>query len=366
MKTRLGLLLLALAFTGCALEADDPVTTITASPASTTLPTVSTSPPTTRPTTATSTTTSVFPPPAAECPPVLVVGERSTIIGPDCSTYAVEIDGTIQAADGLVLMDDLAGGLLYQTGPSAILWLETGAAGPTALVEAAPTETVWLEDVVRVVDEVEVWFTRWTGGDSDIPEDHVQTLERMVVDGEHPTVVGQVGGWESGSIVTVGGEVIALQNWAEGFYMFSINDLELDRLPQPWAPYDEPADVGCEDCPVNLVVADDGSKVAFLSPEPGETTIVPILLVVDIESGEELARIDVPGFDWPTGSQGDGPEAGFIDILGDVVLINGWNGERSVPAIWTDLRADEPSWEELEFRGDARFLRSDVRVGLLD
>lgn len=368
MKACLGLLLV-MALTGCALDADDPVTTVTTSPASTTLPTVSTSTSTATTTTTTttaSTTTPVLPPPAAECLPVLVVGEGSTIIGPDCSTYGVEIDGTEPGGDGLIVMDDLAGGLLYQTSPSTILWLEPGAAGPTALVEAAPTETVGLEDVVRVGDEVEVWFTRWTGGDSDIPEDHVQTLERVVVDGGQSTVVGQVGGWESGSTITVGGEVIALQNWAEGFYVFSIYDTELDHLPQPWNPYDEPRNDRCDGCPSELVVSDDGGRAAYLAPEQREATVLPVVVVVDLGSGEEVARVDVSGFGWWDGSAVHGQIATSLDVLGDHVIVNGRDQERPLPALWADLGADQPVWDELPVTGRARFLRSDLAVGLPD
>jgi hypothetical protein len=273
----------------------------------------------------------------------------------------------------VIVMDDMAGGLLYQTDEGAITWLEAGTdrVAPLVSVDDVDAESVVIEDVSTIDGGVELWFTRWRGLDWEDPDDIenvVQTLERVVVNAGEPTEVATIGGWESGSSVTVGGETVGIENWAEGFYYFAVTDFEMERLPQPWNFYnpDEPKDVGCEGCPTSLVVSDDGSRAVFLDPLVEEAITLPVLVVVDLASGEEVARVEVSGFGWPLNAPAEGPEITTVDVLGDLVLINGGDEGQPFPAIWADLGAAEPVWEAVEVPGSARFLRSDVRLSELD
>jgi hypothetical protein len=290
-----------------------------------------------------------------------------TGIGPDCSATSLPFDDPDLDPAMLRVMDDFAGGLVYQTDRNAILWLESGADRPVvvASVDDPGAESVTIEDIVVVDGAVELWFSRWRGldwEDSDDIEHVVQSLERVVIDGGQAIEVAQIGGWESDTAVTVGGDTVGIENWAEGFYAFAVTDFEMERVPQPWNPYDpiEPQGVGCEGCPTRLVVSDDGSRAVFLTPVAQEAMILPALVVIDLGSGEEVSRIEVSGFGWPLSSPAEGPDITMIDILGDLVLINGADEGQLFPAIWADLGADEPVWEALPVPGSARFLRSDV------
>jgi hypothetical protein len=315
-----------------------------------------------------STSATVNLPSDLKCPPVLVVAVRVTKVGSDCSTATLTLEDSEFDPLSLRVMDDLAGGLVYQTDVSAILWLGTGADHSivVASVDDAESESVNIEDVVVINGAVELWYSRWRGldwRDSYDIESMVQTLNRVVIDGGQPTEVASVGGWESATSVTVGGERLGIEFLAEGNYYFAVADLELQLLPQPWNFHDpdhmEPA--GCDQCPTGLVVSDDGSRAMFLSPNTQDAVTIPELVIIDLESGEELAKLEIPGFNWPLGYPAEGPEITTIDILGNLVLVSGANEGEAFPAVWTDLTSEEPVWHELPEAGKARFLRSDVQ-----
>lgn len=122
MKLRIGLSAVARLIVGCATATNEVATSSTASlePIGTTLPTTTTQSTTTtqaRTTTTAATTTTVFPPSDFECPPVLVSGEQVIVVDEDCElTVAMTVPGS-------PVMDDLSGGLLYQTDLSSIWWL---------------------------------------------------------------------------------------------------------------------------------------------------------------------------------------------------------------------------------------------------
>jgi hypothetical protein len=320
-----------------------------------------------------STPTTVNPPSDFECPPVLVVADHLTRVGSDCSTTSLTLEDSEFDPATFRIMDDFAGGLVYQTDDSAIRWLGTGADRSivVASVDDAEAESVNIEDVVVIGGVVELWLSRWRGldwRDSYDIENMVQTLERVVIDGGEPTEVAQVGGWEARTSVTVGGEKVGTEFLAEGNYSFAVRDLELQLLPQPWNPLDpdDPKPVGCDGCPTGLVISDDGSRAVFLSPDTEGATTLAELVVIDLESGKELARLEVSGFAWPLGYPAEGPEITTIDILGDLVLVNGADEGQAFAAVWTDLTAEEPIWGASPVPGRARFLRSDVRFDDLE
>ena len=130
-----------------------------------------------------------------------------------------------------LLMDDLAGGLLYQTDGDAIWWQEAGEAEARVIVQAGAGESLTLQDVVVMEGGVEIWFTRDRGSTID---DYVVSLERMAVTGGSASVVGEIGSWESSSTATVGGEVIALETDSEGYHGFGVRNLDLGQIPQRW------------------------------------------------------------------------------------------------------------------------------------
>ena len=342
-----------------------PAPTTSSDPSATTVTTLP-------PTSTTVTTTTVFPPMDFECPPVLVVGDGLTAIDADCSVTDLGYEGSVSDDSIPLVMDDLAGGLLYQTDGTAIFWLEPGAdqAVPLVTVDHLEAESVRIEDVVTIDGEDELWFTRWRDLDWENVGDTsmVQTLERVGVGAGEPTEVANVGGYETGSSITVGGETIGMEQSTGTFYYFEVIDFEMERLPQPWNffDHDEAKAWNCEECPTSLVVSDDGRRAIFLSPLVEDAIKFPDLVAVDLESGGELARLEVSGFAWPFSSPAEGPEITVIDILGDLVLINGADEGQPFPAIWTDLGADEPVWAALPVPGSARFLRSEVRLGELD
>ena len=254
-------------------------------------------------------------------------------------------------------MDDLGGGLVFQTDDGGIWWRAVGEPAAERVVSAEEGERMLIQDVVLVGDRVEIWYLRERGFSI---EDHVVFLERSALTGGQTSVVGEVGSWETSSTVTVGGAVVALETNAEGFHAFGVTDFELERVAQPWNPYEsmEMEETFLCDCPKELIVSDDGSRAVFLDSLVQEAITLPVLVVVDIVSGEEMARVEVSGFGW---ASGEGPEITTVDILGDLVLINGADEGQPFPAIWTDLGAAEMVWEALPVPGFARFLRSDVR-----
>lgn len=263
-------------------------------------------------------------------------------------------------------MDDLGGGLVFQTDDGGIWWQAIGDPDANRVVGAEDGERVFLQDVVRVDDRVEIWYLREQGSSI---EDYVVVLERSTLTDGQTSVVGEVGSWETSSTVTIGGAVVARETNAEGYRGFGVTDFELERVPEPWNPY-ESMDMEegflCVECPNGLIVSDDGSRAVFLDPLVEEAITLPVLVVVDLVSGDEVARIEVSGFGWPLNAPAEGPEITTIDVLGDLVLINGGDEGQPFPAIWADLGAAEPVWEALEVPGSARFLRSDVRLNELD
>lgn len=207
-----------------------------------------------------------------------------------------------------------------------------------------------------------MWFTHHTGTTI---EDARQDLAYVGLSGGPPVIVDEVGGWESGTGVTVGGDVLAYQTWAEGFYWFGIHHRDGSEIAQPWNPYPsifEP-NIGCEGCPMGLVVSDDGSRVAFLEPLGELEDYVPYLVVIDLTSGDELVRAEIDGMGWRHGSPGGGPAVINPDLLGDIVVLEVIADDSVLPAIWADLTAEELVWRELPINGRARLLRSDVQFG---
>ncbi|MDP9144511.1 MAG: hypothetical protein M3N43_07420 [Actinomycetota bacterium] len=258
---------------------------------------------------------------------------------------------------GQPVMDDLSGGLLYQTDLSSIWWLASDSSQPVELVGSAENETVELQDVTIVDGITEIWFTRTSGTTI---EDARQDLAHVNLGGGPQVVVDEVGGWESSSRVTVGGDVIALQSWAEGFYAFGVQHKDGGEMAQPWNPYRaifEPT-IGCDGCPTDLIVTDDGVLAAYLQPLGSYPDIVPSLVVVDVATGQTVHQIELAGLGWQFNEPG--PWITEIDMLGDVALLNVGDGEGHFAALWTDLSRVEPAWSELPVLGRARLLRSDV------
>ncbi len=364
--------MLALVIVGCANASDDAASssttldpTISATPSTTTTrATPSTTTTQATATTSPTTTTTVFPPTDFDCPPVLVSGRETVRIDAGCSVIPLSVSPAPDTRrGGPLLFDDLAGGLLFQTDQKVIWWQESGGAGPRELVVAADDESVSLQDVSLVEGRVEAWFTRDRGSTI---EDHVQILERVVIDGGEPSVVAETGAWESSSTVTVGGEVVAREHGAEGFYSFGLTDLQLSSpgsTSQPWNPYSEMEmddTFLCDACPVGLIVSDDGRLVAYRD-RGGNAADIAVLVVVDLESGEET-HLEISGIGAPNNATG--PYVGGLDLLGDLALVNISNElGQPLAARWVDLFDEGAAWTELPFRGDARFLRSDVQFG---
>ena len=258
------------------------------------------------------------------------------------------------------LIDDLEGGVLQQADDTVIWHRGAGAQVPAELVVALDGEQVWLQDVSVLDGITQAWFTRSRGSTI---EDVLQTLERVPIGGPTPVVVNEVGAWESASTATVGGEVVAYQTWAEGFYTFGIGAVDGSDLEQPWNPYREISEpyLGCEGCPTDLIVSDDGARVAYLHPETEAFT--PLLVILDPVTGNDVIRERFHGMSCCQGGDSE-RRISDVDLFGDVVLLNVSEGDFPSFAMWKDISDPEAEWQEFRVRGSARLLRSELQVGL--
>jgi hypothetical protein len=281
------------------------------------------------------------------CPPALVASEGAVWkVAADCTV--VETSLPVLSGYEATLVDDLAGGVIYQNDDQVIWHHAAGAAGPVQVAVASEGERVFLQDVTELDGVSEIRFNREVGSTID---DYVVYLERVPLSGGETVVVDDVASWEGGSDFTIGGG-LAAEEWAsEGWAGFVLRTLSLGSVPQPWNPYEtmEMDDYYlCGDCPRGLTISDDGSRVGYhigANDDVGST-----LIVVELATGVE-SQFEV-------GSEGE------IDFFGDYVLVNAF--ERNVPsfAVWKDLSDPESEWQQLRVRSNARLLRSELVVGL--
>jgi hypothetical protein len=304
--------------------------------------------------------------PLAACPPALVTNDGVVwVVNGDCSVARTTLTSVAESWGrlGSWLVDDLTGGVLYQSDDKTI-WLQSpGSDEPVPLASAAEGEQVWLQDVSLSGGQRDVWFTRDRGSTID---DSLETFERVPIGESEPVVIAETGGWESGSTMTVGGVIVASQGFSEGFYTFGIWSTDGGSLDQPWNPYREIPEpfIGCEGCPTDLIVDDRGTRVAYLQPETEEFR--PVLVVLDPVSGDDVVRERLADMSCCSGGGGADLHATSIDLFEDNVLVNRADDNRATFAMWKDLSDPDAEWQEFRVRGSARFLRSDLQVGLLE
>lgn len=360
-----------------ACAGEDGATTTTTPGAITTLPGVTTSaspttsaplPTTSAPETATTaavTTTGV----SGADPGMVVVAGRDGVVG-------VAPDGTVTPlveGAATVAVDDTMGGLLFQTssgprdaatgspippeesGLTTVWWVWADSADPRELLVPDPGNWLTLEDAARIDDALTVFYQRRSGQG---PEDLVETLRRYDVAADVVTEVAVVGAWESGSDVSIGGELVARSWFAEAQCGLDFFDLAGDPVDVAGAPA---VDVS-EECrgAWHGELSPDDRRLAYTEPrrDVDGLFIGEDVVIVDAAGGEEVARIPVREEQVPW-------LVGDIDLAGDVLVVNRVDADdraAHLSALVFDVAAPEAPPRELPIAGRAALMRSPIVI----
>ena len=263
-------------------------------------------------------------------------------------------------------MADGTGGLVFQRssdnfdlGPRAtiISYLPPDSFEPQELLVPTGEQYLTLWDV----DDGAVWYSRREG---DSPETATETLRTYDFANRTVEQFAVTGGWESGSIsVSVGGSTTVAYWHAEatsGFTYYSQGGGIVGFEGDPYG-----ADVFCGDgtlydggtgdlvgptCYEHAVLSDDG-RLAYYERDFDGAQVRFILVVADLETGEELFRQDL-----------ERPDAGWLpvamDLRGDQILVNRtetgvWDAPY-IDAFLIDLASGAVT--EIGIDGQARFL----------
>ncbi|NNF10523.1 MAG: hypothetical protein HKN74_09585, partial [Acidimicrobiia bacterium] len=214
-----------------------------------------------------------------------------------------------------------------------------------------------------------VWYTRRDAGGT--PETTTETLLTLDIASGVVDEFTVTGGWESGALdLSVGGDTVVAYWSAEATTGFAYFDAEsAARIGFPGDPYQstqfcvdgslyDEATGGfvAEVCFEYAQLSDDG-RLAFYERAFDGVQVRYVLVVVDLDSGDELFRQDLERPD-----QGWAPVE--MDVLGDLVLVN--RTETGVfDAPYTRALLIELSTglvTEVGVAGQARFLRGPMAI----
>lgn len=357
----------ALVAAACGSSSGDPVAT----PPSTAGQTTSTAP---DPTTTSVGATTTSSPPTTEAP--LSVG-AGLIVANEDGVFLVDEDFLFQLVTGPVelALDDGQGGLVFQRSSDAfasfppdptatiIDYLPADSFEPQQLL--VPTGEQYLE--LNDVQDGSVWYTRREG---DTPDTATETLRNYDMATRTVDEFAVTGGWESGSIsVSVGGANVVAYWGAEGTSGFQFFADSGSRVSLPGNPYEfeqfcgdgqlfdaATGDLVAAPCYEYAELSEDGRLAYYERSFDGAQTRF-ILVVVDLDSGDELFRQDLNRPD-----QGWGLDD--IDLGANEVLVNRTqSGEWGAPfinALLIDL--DSGDADEVGVSGQARFLSGPMAI----
>lgn len=296
-----------------------------------------------------------------------------TVANPE-GAFLVDGDFAFQLIEGPVelAIADGSGGLVFQRSsdnflldPTAtiISYLPADSFQPRELLVPTGEQYLYLRDV----QDGAVWYTRREG---DNPDTARETLRTYDLGSKTVDEFAVTGGWESGSIeVSVGGPNVVAFWSAEAatgftFYAESGGQVGVDGDPydtgfcgdgtgvyntttgdKVGAPCYEYAELSHDGRLAYYERAFDGAQVRF------------VLVVVDLDSGEELFRQDL-----------DRPDQGWVpkgmDLRGDQIIVNRTEtGVRDAPytdAFIIDLTSG--SVVKIGLAGQARFLIGQMKI----
>ncbi len=283
---------------------------------------------------------------------VLVASQQGIFIVDGESVFTPLVEGKAWIA-----VDDTTGGILFQrmepgtataSAETMIWWVPAGEAVPLPLLVPADGQYLRLNDVVELEGEPVVFYTRTEGSG---PEDLSKTLHRFGLLTEESIEIAEVGGWEASANVTVSESMIALEWSAEAWGGFRFLDHAGQSLDVAANPYSPEGVLDCAPCPRSLAVFDDGERLAYIEGYDVGDFFVPHLVLVDVDSGEELIRLAIGEFGYD------------LDGLGDVVVVNEFDMDyEPLPARVVWLLPDPPHLTEAPIDGKARIIRSRITV----
>ncbi len=358
---------------GCSAGSVTTTTPVTTPVTVTTPDTQPTSPPGTTPGAETSVTTSSTIAPVettTSSAPVVPRPAATLMIANDAGVFGFASDGSVtELVTGPVVLavDDARGGVFFQirrgrfgpgTGTSVVWWIRSGSDTAEAfLVPSEPDHVLSLHDAVEIEGSLRVFYTRGEGSNI---EDMAETLRYYDVEARAVTVLGGVGGWESGSDpVSIGGDTIAMTWYAEIFNGFTFWDLGGDEIAVAADPY---AGDFCEDrqCEWAVELAPDGATLAYFQQVDDEAGF-PVntdLVVVESSTGAELARVQVKG-------EQEGWFAESIDLDGSLAVVNRESVSRDgfLEPWMVDFGGPTPTITEVPITGRARLARAPVDIG---
>ncbi|MGI9609305.1 MAG: hypothetical protein ACR2NL_03320 [Acidimicrobiia bacterium] len=276
------------------------------------------------------------------------------------------VEGPVELA-----LDDGAGGLVFQRPPNAgppdpratiIYYLPADSLAPQELL--VPTGEQYLK--LRDVSEGAVWYTRNEG---DTPDTSRETLRTFNLTTRTVDQFAITGGWESGALeVSAAGSTVVAYWSSEASFGFTFFAESGGLVGFEGNPYG--ADLFCGDgdmydtngnfvraaCFEYAELSDDG-RLAFLERAFDGVQVRYVLIIVDLDSGEELFRQDLQRPD-----QGWLPKT--IDLLGNQAIVNrsesGLYRAPFVEALLVDL--DTGVVSELGVAGNARFLKGPIAI----
>lgn len=272
----------------------------------------------------------------------------------------------IVTGGAVIAVDDTHGGVLFQRAQgrfdkagvsTTIHWVKRGSSTPEALVEPSRGEYLELEEALRQSHGPAVFYTRSTGSTI---KDSSDVLVRLDPSTGHEAELGEVGGWEWGSALSITPSLIGLTSVSEAYRTFEFRGPDGARRRLRANPLRSPA-LDCGHCPDLLELSQDAKTLAYVEfPRDARGyRIIPEVVLLDTETAAERWRLRL-----------ERREGGWVPAsldLGDgVLVVNRWSSgevERHLVRPWViDLRGDDPVIWEAPIAGNARLARAELDV----
>jgi hypothetical protein len=266
----------------------------------------------------------------------------------------------------VIAVDDTQGGVLFQRArgrfdtpgvSTTIRWVRPGSDAPEDLVEPREGEQLELEDALRQRQGLDVFYTRSSGSTI---KDSTDLLVRLNPQTGRAAELGEVGGWEWGSAISITPALIGLTSVSEAYRSFEFLDPDGAPRKVPANPLSAPV-LDCSHCPDLLELSHDAKTLAYVefSPDARGYRIIPEVVLLDTESAAERRRLRL-----------ERPEGGWVpaslDLGDDILVVNRWTSgevDRDLDRPWViDLRGNDPVVWEAPIAGNARLLRSQLEV----
>lgn len=317
-----------------------------------------TTPPATT-TTAPPTTTAA--PPAAGAPDILIAGEQGVLL-----LHGDGSSDTLVTDDLEFALDDSQGGLLFQIergrrfygedGPTTVWWVPAGTADARELLVPGEGQDLTLYEARFEGTDLVIWYTRWEGSQ---PDDLLETLRRFDAASGTVTEIAPVAGWESGVLLSFGGDIIARTWYAEALCGMAFTNLAGEEIDFPAAPPGTLAGEECGDVADFGELSADGTQFAYVELVRDQGIVVSTdVVVVEVASGVEVARVVAVRPEQAQWRIAD------LDLAGDTLVVNRWfpDEDRFHSPLVVDLSGTEPVVMEPPIPGWARIVRSPLQL----